>query len=80
MSYYDIIIHNEVIFMSKNLFTNDLKDVFQDFGEITIDNSAELFSEVPILKEIPILKTVLAFKNTYIFIRERLFLINSIAF
>ena len=73
MSYYDIIIHNEVIFMNKNLFTNELKDVIQDFGEITIDNSFEFFSEVPILKEIPILKTVLALKNTYIFIRERLF-------
>lgn len=59
--------------MNKNLFTNELKDVIQDFGEITIDNSFEFFSEVPILKEIPILKTVLALKNTYIFIRERLF-------
>lgn len=59
--------------MNKNLFTNELKDVIQDFGEITIDNSFEFFSEAPILKEIPILKTVSALKNTYIFIRERLF-------
>lgn len=59
--------------MNKNLFTNELKDVIQDFGEITIDNSFEFFSGAPILKEIPILKTVLALKNTYIFIRERLF-------